>query len=129
MDQSEELLYYAVGDPRVLHGTVKGEGFAAASLAVGEDADVEAVQSALNQSFGVFEDLLLGGVLAEDSIVVVFLIFIGEDYAVVVNLDYISAVSLDLGLDKGANTTVNSNITFEILNLIMKFSPFENLFL
>jgi hypothetical protein len=83
----------------------------------------------LNQSFGVFEDLLLGGVLAEDSIVVVFLIFIGEDYAVVVNLDYISAVSLDLGLDKGANTTVNSNITFEILNLIMKFSPFENLFL
>ena len=67
-DNLKKLLDGSWGETRKFRSALDSESFARSCLAVGEDADVVAVNGTLDEAFGFFEDLSLGAVGAEDAV-------------------------------------------------------------
>ena len=73
---AEKLIKGTGNYARLLGVALDCEGLAWACLTVGEDADVEAINGALHEHFGVFENFILACILAKAAVELVLLFFV-----------------------------------------------------
>ena len=113
------------GQSWVLLVTLDCESLTRACLTVSKDANVVAINSALNKSLTVLKDLVLGRLLVKDSIKVVVLCsgtvtncqrhLIG----LLIALDCLFRIC-EFSLGEGSDTAVHSDLALEIFKFVQK---------
>ncbi len=105
-----------------------------ASLSVGEDANVETIQSTLNQSLSILEDLFLGGKSSKAAVEVKFLVSL---FPLLIDLELQSVLISNFydarGLDslfllaKGSHSAEDSDLAFHVLYDVVKLLSLNDL--
>jgi len=104
------------------------------SLSVGKDANVETIQSTLNQSFGVLEDLFLGGKCSKAAVEVKFLVSL---FSLLIDLE-LQCVLISNFYDarglyslflvaKGSHSAEDSDLAFHVLYDVVKLLSLDDL--
>ena len=103
-------------------------------LSIGKDANVETIQSTLNQSLGILEDLFLGGKSSKAAVKVKFLVSL---FSLLIDLelqcvlisnfyDTRGLYSLFL-LAKGSHSAEDSDLAFHVLYDVVKLLSLDDL--